>query len=235
MRPLLWAEGRLWHKPKEEKSPPPPPQVQLVYTSDGSPHHQTLVANIHGSKLLFVPPVFAAIKGFFSSNDTPSAAAQALPNSSHLSHCEKGPVGSPVLTPFKSGANYIRSRVSASPRTMPAAATIRVRLWLDASELVLPRDVSDLDGEAISLRGALCAKYHDEHGHGELGVAQCLTIACWHASLVECPIAFADQLDVEVIQLQLSVIRASGSATVLAPTSLSAKMSRGPSHLGNKV
>ena len=45
----------------------------------------------------------------------------------------------------------------------------------------------------------------------------------------------ADQLDLEVMQLQLIVIHASVASTVLAPAGLSTKISRGPSHAGSKV
>ena len=56
----------------------------------------------------------------------------------------------------------------------------------------------------------MCAKYVDEVGH--------------------------DQLDVELMQLQLIVIRVGVvGATVLAPTDLSMKLSRGPAYAGAKV
>eukprot|EP00966_Prymnesium_polylepis_P133088 3075902-Prymnesium_polylepis.1 len=119
-------------------------------------------------------------------------------------------MASPMLSPLATGRRRVQDHVASTPRSASAGGgNLRVRLWLDASELVLPQDARAPDGEAIGLRGALCAKYHDDRGH--------------------------DQLDLEVMQLQLIVIHASVASTVLAPTGLSAKISRGPSHQGSKV
>jgi len=214
MRALLCADANLPQKPKDESAPLSPPQVQFIYSNELPSGNRVIVANVHGTKMLLVPVVFASVHAFFVSGGDASKETQqddhgVSPSPPSPSRATAYAMSSAMLSPLETGRRKVQSHVTSTPRSTASGGTLQVRLWLDASELVLPKDADKLDGESIALRGALCAKYHDSHGH--------------------------DQLDLEVMQLQLKVIHESVASTVLAPTSLSAKISRGPSHTGSKV
>ena len=80
MRALLWPEGSLKPVPTSAIAPPAPPQVQLVYTNEDGPiGNRAIVVNVHGTKVLFVPAVFAAVLAFVSTGRSFTVCHAPLP------------------------------------------------------------------------------------------------------------------------------------------------------------
>lgn len=161
MRPLFWPESQPpISLPPHVSPPPPPPQLHLVY-SKGEGGDRVLVANIHGTKAVLVPPVYSAVYSFFfevEEEDVPPTSARLL---------------SPLPSPHLSTSHLVTPLTGEEgpPRSSGEGGTTRVRLWLNASELVLPLRPNFPGEEGIALKGAMCAKYHNAKGHGHASLS----------------------------------------------------------------
>lgn len=147
---LLWSESVL--HPVKAFSAPLPAQLQLVYTTEADSGNRSLVANLHGTKMLLVPSILSAIYEFLcgSPGETGRDGARITSPQRPRSVQEERLLASPIMSPVAAGRERLAAHVATTPRSAAVATkgSLRMRLWLDASELVLPEDANRPEGQA---------------------------------------------------------------------------------------